>query len=157
MSDKLKNYIENNQEDFEVYPFDADAGWADISGKVTPQVKKWPVWKSISVAACLLLMATGVAVQFSGSQTEELTEIESYYESEISYKTSLVKSQIGDPTILQDLEAMDQAFSELKADLKENVDNEEVILAMMENYQLKLQILEEILGELEKEKGESSL
>lgn len=156
MSDKLKHYIEDNQGDFEVYPFDAEVGWAEISDKVRP-AKKWPVWKSISVAACLVLMATGVAVQFGGSQTGELTEIESYYESEISYKTSLVKSQIGDPGVLQDLEAMDQAFSELKADLKENVDNEEVILAMMENYQLKLQILEEILGELEKEKGESSL
>ena len=52
---------------------------------------------------------------------------------------------------------MDQVFAELKTDLEENVDNEEVITAMMENYRLKLQILEEILVELEKEKREEIL
>ena len=52
---------------------------------------------------------------------------------------------------------MNAAFSELKADLKDNVDNEEVVTAMMENYRLKLQILEEILKELEKERSEEVL
>ena len=65
-----------------------------------------------------------------------------------------MRSHLGDTRILEDLAVMDQAFAELKADLRDNVDNEEVIAAMMENYQLKLQILEEILNELEKENRE---
>ena len=69
----------------------------------------------------------------------------------------LVKSQVKDPRVIEDLEAMDKAFAELKGDLEDNVDNEEVVAAMMENYQLKLRILEEILSELEKENDKSSL
>ena len=68
----------------------------------------------------------------------ELAEMEMYYKSEIDYKVSLVKNHLNDESILEDLAAMDQAFAELKVDLKDNVDNEEVVSAMMENYQLKL-------------------
>lgn len=157
MLDNLKDHIENQREDFEIYPFDGEAGWEQISKKITPE-KKWPVWKLASVAACMVLVAFGSIYQMNVSETQEtLSEVERYYESEINHKISLVRSQLEDPSILEDLEAMDQAFAELKADLKDNVDNEEVLAAMMENYQLKLRILEEILGELEKEQIESNL
>jgi hypothetical protein len=69
----------------------------------------------------------------------------------------LVKNQLDDDRILEDLNAMDDAFADLKSDLEDNVDNEEVIMAMMENYRLKLQILEEILSKLEKEERDASL
>ena len=83
--------------------------------------------------------------------------MENYYEGEINKKVTLIKGQLEDDQILKDLEEMDAVFADLKADLNENVDNEEVIMAMMENYRLKLQILEEILNELEKEKSEEVL
>ena len=93
----------------------------------------------------------------NASESDELSEVENFYQNEINYKISLVRNQLEDPSILEDLQLMDQAFSELKADLKDNVDNEEVVAAMMENYQLKLRILEEILKELDQENRESSL
>ena len=156
MSDSLKNHIDTKREDFEIYPFDVEAGWNQISNKVQPRAI-WPGWKWISVAACVIFVIAGVVVQSVEIPNGELSEVERYYETEINEKITLVRSQLSDPSILQDLEAMDMAFAELKADLRENVDNEEVIVAMMENYQLKLQILEEILRELEKENSESSL
>ena len=39
-------------------------------------------------------------------------------------------------------------FKSLKEDLKDNADNEEVVFAMIQNYRLKLDILEEILLQL---------
>ena len=39
-------------------------------------------------------------------------------------------------------------FNELKIDLKDDAANEEVIEAMIQNYRIKLQILEEILTQL---------
>lgn len=157
MLDNLKDHIKDKREDFETYPFDTEQGWDEISSKLAP-AKKWQTWKIVSTAACIALVVLGTIAQLPvPNEGGELSEVESFYENEINYKISLVKSQLEDPTVLQDLAIMDQAFAELKADLKDNVDNEEVVAAMMENYQLKLRILEEILGELEKENGESSL
>lgn len=158
MLDNLKDHIDSQREDFELYPFDTEKGWEEIASKVTPE-PKWPKWKLVSVAACLVIIAVSVFYQSTprGEANSEISELEHYYSGEISSKITLVKSQLEDHSILMDLELMDNAFSELKADLNENIDNEEVIAAMVENYQLKLQILEEILRELEKEKGESSL
>lgn len=158
MLDNLKDHIEENRDNFELYPFDSDNGWAEIAPKVTPREKKDP-WRLVGIAACFALIISGsLFVMNSKNQpTDEISELENYYTSEINQKISLVKNQIGDDRILDDLTLMDQAFTELKADLNDNVDNQEVITAMMENYQLKLQILEEILNELEKEKSEEIL
>ena len=158
MLDNLKDHIEDQREEFELYPFDSEEGWKDIASKITPE-KKWPRWKIVSSAACLVLVMLGAMYQLSAGSAlnDELSEMEQYYNSEINQKVILVKNHLQDESVLEDLAAMDMAFAELKADLKDNVDNEEVIAAMMENYQLKLKILEEILSELEKENSEKSL
>ena len=158
MRDSLKEHIENSREDFELYPFDGDQEWFKLSDKIEPK-KRLNTWRISSIAACIALIVTGSIFYMSESQTVDnpIAEIESFYEGEINQKVSLIKGQLTDDRVLEDLEEMDAAFAELKADLDDNVDNEEVITAMMENYRLKLQILEEILNELEKEQREEVL
>ncbi len=157
MLDNLKGHIDNQREDFEIYPFDSDEGWNEVSKRIIP-TKKWSVWKIASAVACFLLVALGVIYQGQPiTKQSELADLESYYQMEINQKVSLIKSHLKDPSVLEDLNSMDQAFAELKNDLKDNVDNEEVLLAMMENYQLKLKILEEILLELEIDNNASIL
>ena len=51
--------------------------------------------------------------------------------------------------IWEDLELLDRAYEDLKKDLKEQVDQEEVALAMIENQRAKLKILEQVLDEIE--------
>ncbi len=51
-----------------------------------------------------------------------------------------------------DMVELDEIFEELKDDLKDDSDNEEVIEAMVQNYRIKLQVLEEILTQLKKSK-----
>ncbi len=158
MLDNLKNHIDKSREDFEIYPFDSEKGWEALNQKVTPVQKKDP-WKIFGMAACfaLIISSTIFFMNPVAQPSDEIAELENFYNTEINQKISLVKSQIKDDRILEDLATMDKAFAELKADLSENVDNQEVITAMMENYQLKLRILEEILKELEKEKSEEIL
>lgn len=158
MRDSFKDHIENTREDFELYPFDSDQGWADLSKKIKPQSEKKDPWRAFGVAACFACII-GCTIFFMNpvEPKNEMAEMEQYYNAEINQKVTLIKSQLGDDSILKDLEAMDAAFAELKTDLKDNVDNEEVVTAMMENYRLKLKILEEILSELEKEKSEEVL
>ncbi len=159
MQDNLKDQIENNQEDFEIYPFDSENGWNEISNKIAPAKKKNLGWTMGIAASRLMVMGFGFySFQHqSDPLANEVAEIENYYGNAIDQKIALVRNEIKDERILNDLNAMDEAFAELKVDLKDNVDNQEVVEAMMENYRMKLQILEEILKELDKEKGEKAL
>ncbi|WP_462253080.1 hypothetical protein [Ekhidna sp.] len=158
MLDNLKDHIDKSREDFEIYPFDSEKGWEAISRKVAPAQKNDP-WKLFGMAACfaLIISSTIFFMNPVTQPSDEIAELEDFYNTEINQKITLVKNHIKDDRILEDLATMDKAFAELKADLSENVDNQEVITAMMENYQLKLRILEEILKELEKEKSEEVL
>lgn len=158
MRDSLKEHVDSKLEAFDVYPFDTKDGWDQLAKQVVTEEKKSKEWFfGIAVSLAIVLVTTFLILSSSVSGVPtELAEIEGYYEDEINQKVLMVKRQLDDDRILKDLELMDQAFSELKADLQENVDNEEVVMAMMENYQLKLQILEEILQELEKEQREDS-
>ncbi|SNS54544.1 hypothetical protein SAMN05421640_0605 [Ekhidna lutea] len=158
MWDSLKEHIENSREEFEVYPFDSDQEWGKLSKKIKPVSNRNP-WKITGIAACLALILMGSVLFFSSEEkpVNQVAELENFYSGEINHKISLIKNHLGDDKILKDLQEMDAVFGELKDDLKDNVDNEEVIMAMMENYRLKLQILEEILNELEKEQSEEVL
>ena len=46
------------------------------------------------------------------------------------------------------MEELDQVYEELKEDLNDNASNPEVIEAMILNYRVKLEILEELLDQL---------
>ena len=158
MRDSLKEHIDANSEDFEIYPFDGK-GWDKIADRIEPAKKRQNHWL-LGVAASLAILFISAILVWSSSGNEtpnEVAELEGFYMEAINSKIALVKNQLEDDRILEDLEAMDAAFAELKTDLNENVDNEEVVIAMMENYRLKLQILEEILAELEGEKNEEIL
>ncbi|MEP1095011.1 MAG: hypothetical protein ABJG78_07860 [Cyclobacteriaceae bacterium] len=158
MRDNLKEHIEANAEDFELYPLESN-DWNKIADKLDPPKRQYRGWFLGVAASLAVIFISSVLVLSTNKSTpnSEVAEMEGFYQEEINQKISLVKNHLQDDQILRDLNAMDDAFAELKSDLDENVDNEEVVMAMMENYQLKLRILEEILAELEKEKGEETL
>lgn len=84
---------------------------------------------------------------------QELIEAEYYYTSQISERKEEFYCLTANNTGLRDdinleLVELDQVFKDMKEDLKDNADNEEVVFAMIQNYRLKLEILEEILMQL---------
>lgn len=83
----------------------------------------------------------------------ELMEAEYYYTNQIDErKEEFYCLTVNNAGVRDDIDAelidLDKTFSELKDDLKDNADNEEVIMAMIQNYRLKLEILDEILKQL---------
>ena len=48
-------------------------------------------------------------------------------------------------TLQQDLSELDSIYHELQMDLRDNIANDEVVEAMIQNYILKIQILEDLL------------
>lgn len=90
----------------------------------------------------------------------EFKEAAVYYSMEIDEKMEEIETYSSEyPEIKKDIEydiaELDQAFKDLKKDLNENVANEEILEAMIENYRLKVEILEDLLLELKELENQS--
>jgi hypothetical protein len=88
------------------------------------------------------------------SATPELAETEKYYSGLIQTKLTEVQKVLASYPELKkdlrnDLAELDSIYRDLRKDLKENVSNQEVIEAMIQNYRLKLKLLEQIQQELQ--------
>jgi hypothetical protein len=84
---------------------------------------------------------------------DELKEAEIYYTSQIEFmRAEAIRLSDNDPSVAEiiDMEMvdLDKVFRELKDDLEDNTDNEEVIEAMIQNYRIKLEVLKEIHRQL---------
>ena len=168
MSDRLKEIIDEQRSDFDIYQTDIDENWPPIEKGIKARHRsneiKW-VWRIAAAfvigVGLTLLMNTLNQTSFEGDQlayqiSPDWQETEEYYSWRINEKMSAIQtSHTGmDPLILEDFKLLDQAYSELKEDLADGADSEEVINAMISNYQIKLEILERILIEInEKEEN----
>ncbi len=170
MSDKLKKRIEEDRSSFKVYKGDYDSWWNDIEKKMDKaEIKEAYIipWKTLfRVAASILLVMTvsigflwlrGNSVKYADGislqdLSPELAEAEVYYNQMVEAKMGLIKASnvTLDPMVVRDFELLDSAYNELKLDLEDNMYNQEVIDAMIQNYRIKLQVLENILDEIQK-------
>lgn len=169
MKDKLKQFVEQERNDFEVYEVDVDLAWNSIETALNEKHEKtmhFP-WKDIlKVAAVLLLVSVFAFGYYMNNQriamdkegialhklSSELADTEAFYTSQIDEKIDLIKVEAGDldTEVMAQLELLDQEYLSLKNDLRDNADSEEVINAMIEYYRLKLALLEKILNEIQK-------
>lgn len=170
MKDRLEKFIIDNRNEFDT--MEPPAGmWDKINQSVQKEKKielKPRNWKGILWKAAGVMIIFGIsftisemlhrndgAVAESSPEREEaqypqLIEAEAYYTSQMNKQMTEIdkfshtypelKSQVD-----YDITELDSMYQELKNDLQDNVDNEEVVEAMIQNYRLKLQILEEIL------------
>lgn len=152
MRDNFKKYAEDHIEGFD-HSFDVEAGWSDFQKRNPEKKNKWQLM--MIAASVTLLISVGVVFFLNQKQQpqelSEWQEVQLFYQTQIQDMTTLVTNMTDDDQILYDLEEMDQAFAELKADLKDDAANEEVIEAMMNHYRLKLRILEQMLEEIRDE------
>lgn len=172
--DKLEKYILDNNEDFDLFEPD-DKLWDRIEKQSKPVRKinfrrtAWQVAAGMAIFLASWLIHDAVQ-QFQGDDiatqedqfenpTDEnmkvLMEAEVFYASKINgAREEIILLSGHDKQLITmldfDLVELDDVFQELKNDLKDNGDNQEVIEAMIQNYRLKLEILEEMLQQLNK-------
>ncbi len=89
-----------------------------------------------------------------GTLSKEFRDAEDYYTNTIKAKyTEIEELQFEDPAqkklILDELDEMDQLYNQLVKDFNTDPDNEMVVNAMIRHYQLKIEILNNILAQLE--------
>lgn len=178
-TDKLEKFVIDNRDEFDdLEP--SPALWE----KINPQQPKviHINWKRVMMQAAAVVLifissyyfhdfmqnrntakklaADETAVQ-GQEQYRDLMEAEVYYTSMINSKKEEIFTLAASQPMLRDeinneLTELDEDFRNLKEDLNDNADNEEVIAAMIQNYRLKLRILEETLQQLQQSKNEKS-
>jgi hypothetical protein len=169
--DKLEKYILDHREQFDDQEPDP-AIWDRVDTRKTPVIRiNWKdiAWKAAAVA--VIFVASYFFHDYMSSRNQspekmfgknkseaspivrELIEAEAYYSSQIDMKKEeIFRLTATNPEVRREINNemvdLDRVYTELKEDLKDNADNEEVIEAMIQNYRLKLDILEEMLLQL---------
>jgi hypothetical protein len=164
MKDKFEEFVRENSSGFDIYE-PSDELWQGIQKRIKPERSiRWVFYLSRAAAVLLIFGAsllvqrvwlkekTGDTQTASGPEIDipELKEAEMYYSGMISTKLEEVKPMLAEYPSLEeelttDLGELDSIYTSLKNDLKDNVANHEVIEAMIENYRLRISILEDML------------
>jgi len=163
--DKLEEHIRKNREDLDRYS-PSKAVWKKVDSQINRSV--FPLRKFLSVAAMLVvILATAVLLiktgqlkrLISGSEYSVANEVQvnsQIKETELYYNNlfnSLYREATpmltGNPEITKELSTdishLDSIYIEIKRDLKDNVANQEVVEALIQNYRTKIRLLEDML------------
>ena len=86
---------------------------------------------------------------------QELKETQAYYETRIHARLTEMKPMFAsypgmEEEVHKDFTRLDSICADLKKDLKDNISNQRVLEAMIENYRTKLTILESLLEDLKR-------
>ncbi len=178
--DELEEFVRHNREAFDSLEPDPELWQRIVPQQEAPPQANGTRWyRAIgfrAAAAIAFLFAAGVfwmqlrpAEQVAEAQAEttvehaeadeqlaglipELIEAEAFYAHQVEEKLGELKAVNPDmeTEIRYDLKELDSAYIELKEDLREDLANREIVEAMIQNYRLKLRVLESILEQLRK-------
>jgi low affinity Fe/Cu permease len=118
---------------------------------IEPEEKKLAENKTVPVKTKKTI--TKNVVEQKTNELNELAEVKEYYTNEIEIKQEEILNCIAyDPEIKTEIQneftPLDAAFNELKKDLNDNIDNSQIMDAMIQNYRTKLEILNDIKNQL---------
>jgi len=169
--DKLEQFMLDNRDEFDEF----EPNPAIFAGVKTRKAKlsmgKWNsiAWKAAAAVAIFVSsyffhdwvnapdQSQMAVVSDETEQPSEifqvLMEAEMYYTSQINTKKEeFYHLSSANPGIREEIDAelvdLDEVYADLKSDLKDNAANEEVIEAMIQNYRIKLHILEDVLKQM---------
>ncbi len=165
----LEKFINEQRDEFDdAYP--SLKLWSNIEkeldtsgGSVKLKKTHWP-WYQIAAAALVLIALGGVGGMYVGNYQQassfqamidevapEFNEMEQYYNQRIEQQYAKLTTYTTDPELDADLALVDQAMEELREELSDAPSGREsqIIEALIENYRLKLEILERVLEYIE--------
>jgi hypothetical protein len=165
---KLEDHIRQNRDDLDRYTPPAGL-WKRIRKELKRDKSGNMQWISI---AAMFVVILGTAIVFfrpvyrwSDSRSKknydatvsqndpQLKETETYYNSLVNslYKEAtplLTDNPEIKKELNSDLSHLDSICVELKKDLKDNISNQDVVEALIQNYRIKIRILEDMLSTL---------
>jgi CHASE3 domain sensor protein len=166
--DNLEKFIRNNRNDLDRYDPSPEV-WERIKKDTgSPKARLWK-W-SAAAAVALIIIGTGfifysriqdsrMQVQANSSYQQQIGETEFFYNSMINSlyeeaKPMLTRNPDIEKELKADMEHIDRICSEIKRDLKDNVANQEVVEALIQNYKIKILLLEDMLSKMKESEKE---
>lgn len=164
--DNFEKHIRENVSEFDEHKADRSKMWAKISKELeVEQPKVIPLWKSpmLRIAATLLLLigiSGFIGLQVLGADTlenqyasKELLDIDSHYKGLVSYQVQLVQnnkdlSEEDKVEFLSFMDELDIEYATLKVEMKNNLDNELVLEAIIANYKQRITLIEKLLKQI---------
>jgi len=171
MSDRLEKFVKQHREQFDLHEPDPSI-WLKINtaDKAVAQERKPVRWLRIAAAVAMIFAGSTAGIYFlTGEKPDadrtsselyvEIMETEQYYSRMVSdrydeLKPFLASNPAAKEMLSTDMEELDEVYNELKEDLKDNASNPEVIEAMILNYRVKLEILEDLLNQLKEKENQ---
>ena len=182
MSDRLEDFVKQHREQFDLHEPDPSI-WLKIDtgseadserdrkakGKTVVMERRPMRWLRIAAAVAMIFAGSTAGIYFltgdraetesSSALYQEILETEQYYSRMVSDRYAelqpfLASNPAAEEMLLMDMEELDEVYSELKEDLKDNASNPEVIEAMILNYRVKLEILEDLLMQLKEKENQ---
>ena len=178
MSDKLKQFIAENEEHFDTAPkaghFDRfKALQAAQQKEVKPIVSKPSMIPMFMKIAAVTVLVFGIgwmmfnlgkmqgAQEFTSNEdvapaySDELKEAEFFFTEQVNLKKKEVLAfsspdNVDTKQIMLELEKLELQYIDLKEELAINQSNAQIINAMIENYRMRLSVLERLLEQLKK-------
>jgi len=166
--DKLEEHIRQNREDLDRYSPPAGI-WKRIRKELKKEKSNIRLWFSIA-AMIVVILGTTLALfrpayrwsdlnsrknNYEGltRNDPQLKETETYYNNLVNslYKEAtplLTKNPEIKKELNTDLSHLDSICVDIKKDLKDNIANQDVVEALIQNYRIKIQILEDMLTTL---------
>lgn len=181
MKDKLEKFIAENRESFDFYE-PTDEVWNNVKSNIK-QVKVIKFnYRTllVRVAAVLIIffssyyfhdfmqnrenykrLALRSRIEENAFMIPELVETEAFYAGKVTARLVELKTYTSEfpdieDDIRYDLNELDSVYAEIKKDLKDNVANNEVVEALIQNYRLKLKILEDLLIQLKQSDNQNT-
>lgn len=173
--DKLKNYISENKEAFDIHEPSEDL-WSKIDHKLsTPSQnkeipftpKRWLNWRIAASIVVLLSIGFLAGKYFNPvNENKEIINLSSKYGSEVIQYASFIekkKKQLNSyaeaaPELMldfnEDLEELNGSFEALKNDLPNNPNQQELLERMIDNLEWQMQLLDQQLDIIKEKAGE---
>ncbi len=163
--DKLKSFIQKNTEGFHSEKPKSDL-WNKISDQlpsVEPEVKMIPVrrvWKmAISVAAVFAAAVFAFQLSDNSPQLAEKSsestdfsnvhQLETYYASQVNDRIERLKAYQVDEELMSEIAYLKEEFDLLKNEADKGVNTEDILDSMIDNYRMRVSILEDIMREVQ--------
>jgi len=171
MNDRLEDFVKQNREQFDLNQPDPSI-WLKINPANVPVVReRKPIrWLRVAAAVAMIFAGSSAGIYFltggnnkadmySDELYTEMQETEQYYTRMVAQRYDelrpfLAADPVANEMLTADMEELDEVYEDLKEDLKDNVSNPEVIEAMILNYRVKLEILEDLLNQLKEKENQ---
>jgi len=157
--DKFENHIRKNRDSLDMYDTPR-AVWKRV--RRVSRVKRISPAGWLKIAAMFLVILTGAAIllrpgfktiKVKNEHLLHLEEAEIYYNNLLKNLYSEVRPLLTvypeiEAELFSDISRLDSLNASVRNDLQDNISNQEVIEALIQNYRLKIRILEDMLTEL---------